>query len=495
MDVHFKKSDQTGDAARVYFCFEEQGLPPGAVTADETSGGHLAKAASIAKFEGKSGQYCEVLAPNGHEAPRIALIGLGKDGELDGLSAQKAGASAVQKLGKNAETIDFVVGGLSAPKVDGNALAAALALGAVLAGYSFTRYRTKEQESALITKEIRVLSDTPGDAETAFAAGRAIGAGVYVARDLVNAPANDLTPPAFADKAAELATLGVEINVLDEAQLESIGMGALLGVARGSAHPARVVTMHWQGGGRDKPLALVGKGVTFDTGGISLKPPGGMEDMKGDMGGAAAVVGAMHAIAARKAKANVVGLIGLVENMPDGTAQRPGDIVTTLSGQTVEVINTDAEGRLVLADVLWYAQQTYEPEAIIDLATLTGAIIISLGHEHAGLFSDDEGLAEKILAAGLTSGETVWRQPMGKAYEKGLKSKFADMKNVGGRAAGSVTAAHFLRRFTNDVPWAHLDIAGTAWKPETTALDPSWGTGFGVRLLDRLVAQAYETDG
>src|SRR5216684_3523348 len=314
-----------------------------------------------------------------------------------------------------------------------------------------------------------------------------------MARELVNEPPNVLFPVEFARRAGQLRKLGVIVEVLDVKAMTKLGMGALLGVAQGSTQPGRVVIMRWNGGKRgDQPVAFIGKGVCFDTGGISIKPAGSMEDMKGDMAGAACVVGLMHALAARKAKVNVVGAIGLVENMPDGNAYRPGDILKSMSGQTIEIINTDAEGRLVLADVLHYVNTKYKPKFMIDLATLTGAIMVALGQEHAGLFSNDDELAARLGVAGSATGETVWRMPLGPAYDKLIESKFADVKNTGGRNGGSITAAQFLKRFVNDTPWAHLDIAGTAMGAPKSEINHSWGSGFGVRLLERLVAEYYE---
>ena len=318
--------------------------------------------------------------------------------------------------------------------------------------------------------------------------------GVILARDLVNEPANVLGPVEFADRIAALADEGLEVEILDEKRLSELGMRAILGVAQGSPRPARLAIMRWNGASGDAPpLAFVGKGVVFDTGGVSIKPAAGMEDMKGDMGGAAAVVGLMRALAGRKAKVDAVGVVGLVENAIDGNAQRPGDIVTALSGTTVEVLNTDAEGRLVLADALWYCQDRFKPRFMVNLATLTGAIIVALGNQHAGLFSNDDALADQLLAAGLETGEKVWRMPLGPEYDKMIEGKFADIKNIGnGRAAGSITAAQFLKRFVNDVPWAHLDVAGTAMGSPANEYNQSWGSGFGVRLLDRFIAANYE---
>ena len=315
-----------------------------------------------------------------------------------------------------------------------------------------------------------------------------------MARNLVNEPPNVLFPVEFADRLKSLEKLGVEVQALDAKAMGKLGMNALLGVGRGSARESRLVTLRWNGARskRTKPIAIVGKGVCFDSGGISIKPSGGMEDMKGDMGGAACVAGLLHALAARKAKVNVVGVVGLVENMPDGDAMRPGDIVTSMSGQTIEIVNTDAEGRLVLADALWYTQETFSPRAIIDLATLTGAILVALGHEAAGLFANNDELAQRLAAAGEASGERVWRMPLGPAYDKLIDSQFADMKNTGGRNGGSITAAQFLLRFVRETPWAHLDVAGTAMGSPASDINQSWGSGWGVRLLDRLMADSYE---
>src|SRR5947208_3455974 len=314
-----------------------------------------------------------------------------------------------------------------------------------------------------------------------------------MARDLVNEPANVLYPEEFARRAGSLKKLGVSVEVLDTRAMKRLGMNALVGVGQGSEHESRTVIMRWNGDKRDAaPVAFIGKGVCFDTGGISIKPAASMEDMKGDMAGAACVVGLMHVLAARKAKVNAVGAIGIVENMPDGKAQRPGDIVTTMNGQTIEIINTDAEGRLVLADVLHYVNTTFKPKFMVDLATLTGAIIVALGHEHAGLFANDERLAQQLVRAGIATGEKVWRMPLGPEYDKKIDSKFADMKNTGGRDGGSITAAQLLARFVDKTPWAHLDIAGTGMGSPQTDINKSWASGWGVRLLDRLVADHYE---
>jgi len=373
--------------------------------------------------------------------------------------------------------------------------AAAIAAGIRLRAYTFDRYKTKKKdgEEAALRASVSIAVDDVAAARKAFAPNAHLVEGVITARDLVNEPPNVLFPVEFARRAGQLRKLGVVVDVLDVNAMKKLGMGALLGVAQGSTQPGRTVIMRWNGGKKgDQPVAFIGKGVCFDTGGISIKPASGMEDMKGDMGGAACVVGLMQALAAREAKANVVGAIGLVENMPDGNAQRPGDIVTSMSGQTIEIINTDAEGRLVLADVLWYVAKKFKPKFMVDLATLTGAIMVALGTEYAGLFSNNDELAERLMKVGLATGERVWRMPLGPEYDKQIDSQFADMKNTGTRNGGSITAAQFLQRFVDDTPWAHLDIAGTAMGAPKTEINQSWGSGFGVRLLDRLVAEHYE---
>ncbi len=324
----------------------------------------------------------------------------------------------------------------------------------------------------------------------------AVADGVRMTRDLVNEPANVLTTTEFADRLVAMEKLGLSVEVLDEAQLESLGMRTLLCVGQGSDSPSSVVVMQWNGGVKGAaPLALVGKGVVFDAGGISIKPAAGMEGMTMDMGGAGVVAGTMRALALRKAKANVVGLVGLVENMPSGNATRPGDVIRTMKGDTVEVINTDAEGRLVLCDVMWYAQERFKPAAMIDLATLTGAIIVGLGHENAGVFSNDDALCNAFLKAAAAMGEGAWRMPLGQAYDDLLKSRIADMKNIGGRGAGSITAAQFLQRFVQEgMPWIHLDIAGVASVKSATDYAPKGATGWGVMALNRLVADMFEAE-
>ncbi len=464
---------------------------------DTASNGRIAKAMKAANFKGGPGQVADVLAPEGVDFERVLVIGVGKADAADGLAVERWAGHAVKRvLTSGAEKLVLQPDAL--PGVSKAESGAHAAMGARLAAYRFDTYRTKlkpEQKPTLTTVEISM--DGPAAAKARAEKDAAIVEGVFFARDLVSEPPNVLYPGSFAERLRDLETIGVEVDILEPDTMERLGMGALLGVAQGSSQPARLVAMKWNGGAKGtKPVALVGKGVTFDTGGISLKPGAGMDEMKGDMGGAAAVAGAMKAIALRKAKANVVGIVALVENMPGSNAQRPGDIVNTMSGQTIEVLNTDAEGRLILADAVWYAQDKYDPSAVIDLATLTGAVIVALGHENAGMFSNDEDLAHAITVAGQTEGEPVWRLPLSAAYDKLIDTPNADMKNIAGKpVAGSIVGAQFIKRFVKDgIPWAHLDIAGTAWKPGPydDPLSPAWATGYGVRLLNRLVQNRYE---
>ncbi|MBU6371635.1 MAG: leucyl aminopeptidase [Alphaproteobacteria bacterium] len=497
MDVRFV-NEVRGDAI-VLMATEGGALTSGAHALDVRLNGALTRAAQAARFTGGSGAVVEVLAPAGIEASRILIVGLGQIDKIDSLSIERWAGHAVKRLLTSGLTsIALVADGHKG--VTAAESAARAAIGARLAAYRFDRYRTKlrpDQKPTLA--ELAVVTDGPAAAQARYEHDAAVVDGVHWARDLVNEPANVLYPEAFAARIkTTLEPLGVDVEILGEAEMEKLGMNALLGVGRGSARQSQIAIMSWRGAKNKaaQPLALVGKGVTFDTGGISLKPGAGMEEMKGDMGGAAAVVGAMKTLAMRKARANVVGLVGLVENMPDGEAQRPGDIVVSMSGQTIEVLNTDAEGRLVLADVVWHAQEKFNPAAVVDLATLTGAIIVSLGHEHAGLFCNDDDLAQALVSAGQAEGEAVWRMPLSPAYDKMMDSPTADMKNISGKpAAGSITGAQFIGRFIKPgMAWAHIDIAGTAWKPGPyeDPVSPSWATGYGVRLLNRLVASRYE---
>lgn len=451
------------------------------------------RAATADRFNGKNGSALDLVAPAGLELPRLVVVGVGKARDLEGRDFVKLGGTAMGKLpaaASEATLIADLPGGAFKPEH-----AADLALGVQLRAYAFERYKTKrkEEEEKAAKVKVKIVVARVAAAQRAFAPRAAVASGVEITRDLVNEPANVLYPEEFARRTGALKKLGVLVDVLDVKEMKKLGMNALLGVGQGSEHESRTVIMRWNGGKRGTaPLAFIGKGVCFDTGGISIKPAANMEDMKGDMAGAACVVGLMHALAARKAKVNAVGAIGIVENMPDGKAQRPGDIVTTMSGQTVEIINTDAEGRLVLSDLLHYVNKRFKPKLMIDLATLTGAIIVALGQEYAGLFANDEKLAERLIQVGSEIGERVWRMPLGPEYDKMIDSKVADMKNTGGRWGGAITAAQLLQRFVDKTPWAHLDIAGTAMGSPQTDINRSWGSGFGVRLLDRLVAEYYE---
>ncbi len=476
----------------VLFC--ESGLKLGAAAkkALAPAGDLLTRAAAADRFTGKSGSAIDIVAPAGLKVSRLIVIGTGKsDSKPEDIV--KLGGQAIGRVPSSATDITVL-----AEWADGSMKpdqAADIALGMTLRAYSFKRYKTKlkEGEEEAKTRKVTIGVSDPEKTRRAWMAREAIAGGVVMARDLVNEPANILYPEEFARRAATLKKVGVGIEILDERAMTKLGMRALLGVGQGSDHDSRMVIMRWNGGKKgEAPVAFIGKGVCFDTGGISIKPAGSMEDMKGDMGGAACVVGLMHALASRKAKVNVIGVIGIVENMPDGKAQRPGDIVTSMSGQTIEIINTDAEGRLVLADVLWYTAKRFKPKFMIDLATLTGAIIVSLGHEYAGLFSNDDKLAERLSKAGQATGEKVWRMPLGPEYDKQIDSKFADVKNTGGRMGGAITAAQFLQRFVDKTPWAHLDVAGTAMGSPQTDINKSWGSGYGVRLLNELVAEYCE---
>jgi leucyl aminopeptidase len=454
----------------------------------------IERAAKAENFTGKSGTALELVLPEGLKASRLLVVGAGKAASLAAKDWLNLGGMAMGKLPASAgeATIfaDLPSGAMRAEA------AAELAQGVRLRAYAFDRYKTKrkDDEAAPKSRSVTIAVADVAAARKAEAPRAGVSEGVLLARDLVNEPANVLYPAEFARRATTLRKLGVSVEVLDVPALQKLGMNALLGVGQGSAHDSRVVVMRWNGGKRgEAPVAFIGKGVCFDTGGISIKPASGMEDMKGDMAGAACVTGLLHALARRKAKVNAVGLIGLVENMPDGKAQRPGDIVKSMSGQTVEIINTDAEGRLVLGDVVWYAAKRFKPKFMIDLATLTGAIIVALGHEYAGLFANDDKLAERLAKAGEATGELVWRMPLSKEYDKLIDSKFADMKNTGGRWGGAITAAQFIKRFVDDkIPWAHLDIAGTGFDSRQNDINKSWGSGWGVRLLEKLVAEDYE---
>jgi leucyl aminopeptidase len=500
LDIAFAKPNRPKSGA-LALLIAEDAAPSGLwAETDKATANLLARMLQEAKFTGKAGQSFTMLAP-GNGLTRIVAVGLGKLDALTAHGLEEAGGTLAASLAGEAEAA------LAADGLDA-AHAVAVAMGAVLRSYRFDRYRTKEKpEDKPKLARLTVLAADVAGARAAWEPMQAVARGVFLSRDLASEPPNVLFPAEMADRCLELEELGLEVEVFGPKEMTKLGFGMLMGVSLGSDTEPRMVVMRWNGAsGNSKPgkkgrksevpatqpLAFVGKGVTFDTGGISIKPAGGMEDMKWDMAGAGAVVGLMAALAGRKAPVDVVGLVGLVENMPGSRAQRPGDVVTSYSGQTVEIINTDAEGRLVLGDVLWYCQQRFNPKFMIDLATLTGGIIVSLGHEYAGLFSNDDELAQKLTSVGQTWDEKLWRMPLGDAYDKMIKSDIADMKNVGGRPGGSISAACFIQRFVNGKPWAHLDIAGMAWSTKDTPITPKGATAFGVRLLDRLVAEHYE---
>ena len=494
MEIEFV-SERAGAGGAVavlaVLAFEGGVLSPEAEAADKAAGGAVTRAMAAGRFGGAKGQALDFLAPAGLDAGRLLVLGAGPKDGFDDLGVEQAAASAYQAAkGSGLTTLTLRFPSLTAER------AARAGLGVRLAAYRFDKYRTREKpEQKPSVARVCIATIDPGPAKAAFAEQAAVADSVCFTRDLVSEPANVLYPAEFAKRVEALRGLGLEVEVLGEDEMRKLGMGALLGVGQGSVRDSHLVVIQWKGAADPaaQPVAFVGKGVCFDTGGISIKPAEGMEDMKWDMGGAGTVAGLMRLLAARKAKVNAVGILGLVENMPDGAAQRPGDIVTTMSGQTVEVINTDAEGRLVLADALWYCKERFKPKFMVDLATLTGAIIVSLGFDYAGLFSNDDALAEGLAAASKAEGEPVWRMPLPPQYDKLLESPAADMKNIGGRWGGSITAALFLQKFVDGAPWAHLDIASTAWKKGSTfPTIPDGATGFGVRLLNRLVKDKYE---
>ena len=452
----------------------------------------LLRAGAVAsRFDGEAGSSFEGFASAADGTRRVVLVGTGQGSVED---YEKAGATVAAKLQTSGELAAVATFTSLAVAPSAEAVAR-FAAGAVLRNWRFDTYRTKLKDAQKPSLQTLTIVGSPDGTASAWARHEAIAKGVFLTRELVTEPANIIYPESFVARCQQLKALGIEIEVLGQKEMEAAGMGALLGVNQGSVREPQLLVMRWDGTGGTKnpPVVFAGKGVTFDTGGISIKPAGGMEDMKWDMGGAGAVAGAMMALAGRKANAHVVGVCGLVENMPDGNAQRPGDVVTSMSGQTIEVINTDAEGRLVLCDAITWVQQKYKPEVLVDLATLTGAIIVSLGHEYGGLFSNDDGLADQLLAAGQASGDPLWRCPIGAAYDKLIDSPIADMKNVGPREGGSITAAQFIKRFVDEgVKWAHLDIAGTVWTAKPGTVWDKGATGYGVRLLDRFIADNFE---
>jgi leucyl aminopeptidase len=492
MKITFQKLTLPKTGGLVLGVMEGCKLLPLGQEMDAAVDGLLTQAMKEARFNGKDHESLKVATPRG----TVLLYGLGSGQDIDALWAEKAGGSIFAVLAKIGLSKVNVLFEMHEGGEEGLAARAAhMAFAMNLRAYRFDKYKTQLKDSDLPSlQQVVLLVDKTAAARRVYAGLQAVAEGVYLTRDLVSEPPNVLYPESYAKRCAALTELGVKVEVLGEKEMKKLGMGALLGVGQGSVRESKIVVMHWNGAtnSRAKPLAFIGKGVTFDTGGISLKPAGGMEDMKWDMGGSGTVVGLMHALAGRNAKVNVIGIIGLVENMPDGNAQRPGDVVTSMSGQTIEVINTDAEGRLVLADVLHYTATKYKPAFMIDLATLTGAMMVSLGQVNCGYFANDDALSDKIAAAGKATGEGVWRMPLGAEYNKQLDSDIADMKNVGPRWGGAITAACFLERFVGETPWAHMDIAGMAWASKDSPTVPKGGTGWGVRLLNRLVEDNYE---
>ena len=495
MQITFSSAALPKSGAIIVPVFEDDTASTIITDLDEATDGALTRAMKAAEFDGKKGKTLDIVSPAGLNNSRVVLAGAGAAKDFSALDAEALGGGAIGLvLATRDKAATFALGDLEADNVDGRELAVRIAHGARMKTYRFDKYKTKlEKKDKPALAKITVNTKASG-AKAGYGAHEKIGDGVFLTRDLVSEPANILYPESFAAHCKELADLGVTVKVLGEKEMKKLGMGSLLGVGQGSVRESKLVAMEWMGGKKSEaPVCFVGKGVTFDTGGISLKPSKGMEDMKWDMGGAGAVTGAMAAIAGRKAKANVIGIVGLVENMPDGNAQRPGDVVKSMSGQTIAVLNTDAEGRLVLADALWWAQETYKPAAVIDLATLTGAIIVSLAHEFGGMFTKDDDLAEQLTAAGEATGDLLWRMPLTKNHDDMLKSEIADMQNIGGPGAGSSSAAAFLARFIKEgVPWAHLDIAGMAWNEKEKPTTPKGGSGYGVRLLDEYIRANFE---
>lgn len=485
-EIRFLPQDLSGVAGAegrvVVFVARDGKLPVPARRVDRLTRGALSRAVASDRFGDLAvGGTLDMGFPAGMAADAVQVVKLDRRAGPD--AARRAGAAIAAGRGRAAL---LVLAGSLPQATD-------IALGLALRDYAYVDHKTGDSV-ALPSGPVAMMVTRPDDVARAARDDAARAEGVHFARDLINAPANVLTTDMFAAQLAAMQELGLDVEILDEPELEQLGMRTLLAVGQGSPSPSKVVVMRWQGGGDEAPLVLVGKGVVFDTGGISIKPAQSMEEMTADMGGAGVVAGVMRTLALRRAKANVVGLVGLVENMPDGLAMRPGDVIRSMKGDTVEVVNTDAEGRMVLADVLWYAQERFKPAAMVDLATLTGAVIVALGHEKAGVFATDDGLADAFLKAAATMGEGAWRLPLDPAYDKALKSRIADMRNSGGRPAGAATAAMFLKRFVRDgVPWMHLDIAGVTLPADAAPLAPKGASGWGVLSLDRLVADRFES--
>ena len=499
INVTFPKADTKPTGAIILLKTEDDDLGTQARKINKSTNGLIENTLkNNAAFKGKNGQVLDIFTNNDKGVTRIFVLGLGKAGELDTLKAEDAGgklAPVLMKAGiKDAMLIIDKI-----KKMKPESLAAHIANGMKLRSYDFDRYKSKDKSDKTPKfKTLKVLSAHPANAKAAYDALNHVTSGVFTARDLVNTAPNDLYPDSYAKFIkSELKPLGLDVEIFDDKKLEKMGMGGITAVGKGSERKPRMVIIKWNGTKKKSAdtLGFVGKGVTFDTGGISLKPGAGMDEMKMDMGGSAAVIGLMKSLALRKAKCNVVGIVGLAENMPASNAYRPGDIITSYAGKTIEVLNTDAEGRLVLADCLTYMQEQFKPEFIVDLATLTGAMMVALGHEYCGTFANDDTLWNQMEKASETSGEKLWRMPLDKAWREDMESTVADVQNLAksGRWAGACTAAGFLEHFIDDgVKWAHMDIAGTAWRKKDLPTVPKFGSGFGVRVLNDLVASNYE---
>lgn len=491
--LSIRLSEDAPKSTQTFVIYADENGPLGALGEDvwRRAGLDFAHVARITGFAGRPGHMMDLPAPAGIGFDRLIVLGRGAEGEgqTEAAWADRGGSLFAKLDGAGVREASVVVDEPEAKP----ALIAALAGGAQLRSYRFDKYHTRKKTADGRPFNLTLVVPDSRETQKALDSALAVANGTILARDLVNEPANLLGPNDVARAAQGLSQSGLSVEVLTEKEMEALKMGAFLAVGQGSVRPPRLVVMHWNGGSKDEaPIAFVGKGIVFDTGGISIKPTASMENMKGDMAGAAAVMGLMQALAQRKAKVNAVGILALAENMPDGNAYRPGDVITAMSGETIEIISTDAEGRLVLADALWYCREKFGPQTMIDIATLTGAILVALGHDYAGLFTNTDSLAQKLQQAGLATGEKVWHLPIGPAYDKLIESRFADIKNSGGRSGGASIAAQFLAHFVGDVPWVHLDIAGMAFGGPSTETNTSWGTGFGVALLDRFVRDHYE---
>ena len=488
MKINFYPALKNDNGTLIFLCPKGKPLHSFLSNLNKKYNNYISRALKISGFEYEKGSCIELICPQGTKADRLLLLGTNFKNNTSPYEYEVIGSQITHELNKRKIKKGIII---IQDKLFNDGHESHILYGAQLNSYRFNKYFSeKKYERANSVKELDIISTDINLVKRKWIRLNAISQGVFLTRDLVSEPANNLTPMLLAKEAAKLKKYGLKVTILDETKLKKLKMGALLGVAQGSVNKPYVVTMEWIGNKNKNSFdySFVGKGVTFDTGGISIKPSNGMEEMKYDMGGSAVVLGLMKALAIGKSKSNVVGVVGLVENMPSGNAQRPGDVVKSMSGKTIEVINTDAEGRLVLADVVWYTQKKFKPKKLIDLATLTGAIIVSIGQEKAGMFSNDEALSEDILNVGKRVGEQVWNMPIDDSYEKDIKSDIADMKNVGsGRGAGSTAGAIFIKRFINKTSWVHLDIAGVTWAKMDKPLIPKGGTGFGVKLLEELV--------